>query len=169
MTNQYDDVMRMLFDVARMSHDTSTQNAAVLLDENGNIIFETLCVNSAPEGVQMTPDRLERPAKYFYTEHAERNVIYSAAREGIKTDGLTLVAIWASCADCARAVIRSGINQLVRYDIGAPAHWSASIDAADEMYAEAEIKIINISTPYDVNPILHNGKLWLTTSVPPMN
>jgi dCMP deaminase len=42
--------------------------------------------NTYPNGVhECIPERTEAPLKYVWTEHAERNAIYLAARRGIST------------------------------------------------------------------------------------
>jgi len=53
-------------------------------------------------GVKDLTDRFERPIKYMFFEHAERNAIFTAARHGIRTDGATLYVQALPCVDCAR-------------------------------------------------------------------
>jgi len=53
-------------------------------------------------GVKDLPDRFERPIKYMFFEHAERNAIFTAARHGIRTEGATLYVQALPCVDCAR-------------------------------------------------------------------
>lgn len=57
-------------------------------------------------------DRWERPQKYKYVEHAERNAVYNAARMGIPLKGCTAYVTLAPCADCTRALIQSGIVEV---------------------------------------------------------
>lgn len=59
-------------------------------------------VDSVLLGVQDLPNRFQRPIKYMYFEHAERNAIFTAARHGIRTDGATLYVQALPCVDCAR-------------------------------------------------------------------
>jgi len=162
MTHEYDKHFLACFNYAKRSPDRSTQNAAVLISKSGAIISQTLSANDFPHSVPKSSDRLERPTKYFYTEHAERNAIYSAANAGISTNGLTMVAIWASCADCARSIIQSGITTLVRYKLETPTHWEASVDAAETMFREADVRLIDISHEIvGAESLLLNGKEWL--------
>ena len=105
--------LRLTAYFALRSPDPSTQNAAVIMQSNDCIIPATLSVNKFPRGVLYEPERWERPIKYSYIEHAERNAIYAAARLGIPTAEKTLVCPWAACADCARAIIQSGISRLI--------------------------------------------------------
>lgn len=70
--------------------------------------------NGFPRGVNDDVEaRYERPAKYKYTEHAERNAIYNAARHGIRLEGSTMYLRWYPCADCARAIVQSGIKNMI--------------------------------------------------------
>jgi len=148
------------------SPDASTQNAAMLTMPDGNGLPETLSCNGFPLGIESKRERWERPVKYSYVEHAERNAIYAAAREGIKTEGLTLVAVWASCADCARAIIQSGISRLVRYAGTAHTRWDESIAIADTMFEEAGIEVITLTQPILGTPILlRNGSPWTPDGV----
>ena len=125
------------------STDTSTQNGAVLA-KNGVPYLETGAWNKIPDGVAVIAERTERPGKYKYFEHAERGAIFKAAKNGIATQGLTLVCPFAACIDCARAIIESGISELLTLERVAgdvnPA-WLASIGEANEMLAEAGVKI----------------------------
>lgn len=161
MTHEYDQHFLACFNYAKRSPDRSTQNAAVLISKSGAAIHQTLAANDFPHSVPKTSDRLERPTKYLYTEHAERNAIYSAANAGIRTNGLTMVAIWASCHDCARAIIQSGITTLVRYKLETPSHWEASVEAAETMFQEAGVRLVEISHEIlGVEPLLLNRKEW---------
>jgi dCMP deaminase len=70
--------------------------------------------NTLPRGVRGAPaDRLVRPAKYTWIEHAERNAIYDAAKNGIPLRGCTMYVNLMPCADCARGIIQSGIQEVV--------------------------------------------------------
>ena len=57
-------------------------------------------------------ERWERPGKYDWVEHAERNAIYNAARMGIPLKGCSAFITLAPCAACARALIQSGIVEV---------------------------------------------------------
>jgi len=58
----------------------------------------------------------QRPAMYYWVEHAERIVIYNAARNGISTNGATAyvnVSPSSVCTLCLRALIEGGITRIV--------------------------------------------------------
>jgi deoxycytidylate deaminase len=137
---------------AKSSLDPSTQNSAALYDDGYSAwIYDlTLSVNGFPDRVKMTDERCERPIKYSYFEHAERNAVYRAARFGIPTTNLVLVCPWAACADCARAIIQAGIVRLVTLAPASEAtneRWDDSIRVAMEMLEESGVMITSIPGP----------------------
>lgn len=146
---------------AKSSHDPSTQNAALLVNDIGDGI--SIDVNRFPDGVREIPERWERPLKYKIIEHAERNVLYNAARLGFKTAGLTMVCPWAACSDCARALIQCGLKRLVTHKQAhdkSPDFWRQEIEIAFVMLEEAKVEVIMYDGLIGVENVLHSGKLW---------
>jgi len=135
---------RQLYQYAmNKSKDPSTQNAA-LLTEQGSGIIAIEC-NNMPDKVQQTDNRWERPIKYHYVEHAERNVLYKAIKMGMATQGLTMYCPWYSCSDCARAIIQCGIKRIIghkEYFDRTPDRWKESCAIGIEMMQEAGIECI---------------------------
>ena len=87
-------------------------------------------------------ERQDRPEKYFWFEHAERNAIYNAARIGVSTLGTTMyMTCGISCADCARAIINSGISKIIlRKGKGATNPiWQESAQRSTQMFTEAGV------------------------------
>jgi dCMP deaminase len=135
--------LRLACHVAKLdSHDPHTHNGAVLVNENGLFVA---AANQFPTGVIRDGARLERPTKYSYIEHAERNVIYTAAQQGFVTKRATLYCPWFACADCARAIICAGITKVVGL-AHPPAHgsWQESCDRGDEMFREAGVEFYRL-------------------------
>ncbi|MGV0876057.1 deaminase [Martelella sp. FLE1502] len=69
--------------------------------------------NGLPRGVSdHDAARFDRASgeKFFWIEHAERNAVYNAARSGAALAGCTIYVNRFPCADCARAIIQSGIT-----------------------------------------------------------
>lgn len=100
--------------VSELSKDRSRKVGVVILGPD-NEIRSTGC-NGFPRGIDDDiEERHERPEKYFWAEHGERNAIYNAARVGIPLQNCTmLVAAEVSiCMDCARAIVQSGIKEVV--------------------------------------------------------
>lgn len=162
----YVDLLRIAFAHALGSPDPSTQNAAYLFHPDAGILFNTLETNHFPEGIAETEWRWDKAQKYSYVEHAERNAIYAAARAGIQTEGLWLVAAWAACADCARAIIQAGVTTLVRYVHSEGSTWDGSISIADGMLQEARIRVVEITEPIaNVTALRRGGNVWLPDGV----
>ena len=95
------------------SKDKSTQIGAVIVGRNKEIV--STGYNSFPRGIDDSVlARQERPEKYFWFEHAERNAIYNAALIGASTEGCTMyLSCEIPCADCTRGIINSGIKEIV--------------------------------------------------------
>ena len=94
------------------SKDESTKIGAVIVGKNKEIL--STGYNSFPRGLNDDlPERQERPEKYFWFEHAERNAIYNAARIGVSVEGAEIyLSCDIPCIDCARAIVNSGIKKI---------------------------------------------------------
>ena len=87
-------------------------------------------------------ERHERPAKYSWTEHAERNAIYNAARLGIALNGCTAHVNWFPCIDCARAIVQAGVIRLVGLQPNnADERWGSDFEFALAMLRETGTEI----------------------------
>jgi dCMP deaminase len=160
----YKELLLQAYQEATKSPDPSTQNGALLLRDTG--IWEADC-NRFPDGVEYTPERWERPIKYEFIEHAERNVIFKAAKEGIKTDGLIMVCCWSACTDCARAIIQAGIKTLVRHKQASDKAVERVNDVfkdeyaiADMMFKEAGVEVIDYNGFIGAPEVRFFGKYW---------
>ena len=116
--------MSMLGPIASRSKDPNTQFSCVIVGPENNI--RATGYNSLPRGVrddaEKFPERFQRPEKYMWIEHAERNAIYSAARIGVPLSGSKLIAPGLPCMDCGRAIIQVGIVEVV-YDYEKQIAW----------------------------------------------
>lgn len=140
---------------ATQADDIHTQNGAVLVTPRGDLISEANCL---PAAVKKNDERLQRPLKYSYIEHAERNVIYRAAKLGMPTKHATLYCPWFACAECARAIICAGITEVIGL-AHPPAHgaWQESCARGDEMLHEAGVKYSRIEATLGLT-VLRDGK-----------
>ncbi len=103
-----------LMDLARAAAGGSPNKvrqvgAAILLADGGPPI--TGC-NTFPKGVLDLDWRHEGDGRFVWMEHAERNAIYQAAREGRALAGATLATSFFPCIDCARAIVQTGVTKL---------------------------------------------------------
>ena len=92
------------------SKDQSTQIGAVIVGEDNEVL--STGYNSFPRGMDDSKiERQERPEKYFWFEHAERNAIYNAARIGVSLKNSTIyLTSGLPCMDCARGIVNSGVK-----------------------------------------------------------
>uniref|UniRef100_UPI0035253B42 deoxycytidylate deaminase n=1 Tax=Salmonella enterica TaxID=28901 RepID=UPI0035253B42 len=94
--------------VSERSKDRSTKVGCVIVGPDNEI--RSTGYNSFPRGINDdAPERHARPEKYLWTEHAERNAIYAAARVGTPLKGCRAYLPWFPCMGCARALVQSGI------------------------------------------------------------
>lgn len=94
------------------SKDPSTQVGAVIVGPDREI--RSKGYNGPCRGEDDdNPALYVRPLKYAVCEHAERNAVFNAARIGVSTKGCTIYVTFHPCADCARAIVQSGIAEVV--------------------------------------------------------
>lgn len=98
--------------VAKESRDRRTKVGCIIVSADHHILSKGC--NSFPRGVdEDIEERHLSPEKYYWTEHAERNAIYNAARSGVALLNSTMYLPWFPCTDFARAIVQSGITKLV--------------------------------------------------------
>lgn len=98
----------------KFSKDRSTKMGCVIVGPGLEV--RSIGYNGFPRGVNDNVEaRHARPAKYLWTEHAERNAVYNAARGHTTLDGCTAYVPWFPCMDCARALVQSGITTVVAF------------------------------------------------------
>jgi len=133
-------LLRLVELAAAQSLDRSRRVGAVIVGADGEpLVF---ACNGFPRGVADREERHVRPEKYAWTIHAEIAAICAAARAGISTEGVTMVVNWFPCAECARAIVQSGIGKLVAFrpDLTDP-RWGADFKIAREMLEEAGVEL----------------------------
>ena len=153
-------LLKIAYLEAQKSTFPSTQNGAILVDEKGDVILSA--VNAFPDKIAETEERKIKPLRSKLGVHAERNLVYRAAKNGIKTEGLTMVCAWATCSDCAQAIIQAGIKRLVTHKqaLDRSYDWQENIDFAFKMLREAGIEIIIFDGKIGVGKILRHGEFW---------
>jgi dCMP deaminase len=97
--------------IAALSKDRSTKVGAVIIDEY-NVSPISFGYNGMPRGLDdNNTERNERPEKYFWYEHAERNAIYNAARDLLQ-DSIMFTSYFPNM-ESARAIVSTGIKTVV--------------------------------------------------------
>lgn len=140
--------------IAQKSKDPSTKVGCVIVNDD-NVILST-GFNGFPRGIDERVDlRWDRPEKYHWIEHAERNAIFNAARVGISLNNSRVYLNWEPkpCAECTRAIIQSGIKEVIgpnRTFPGKGAGKHYSISHAEQMLDEAGVKIRYFNLPEEL-------------------
>ena len=93
------------------SDDIETHVGAVLLGASRNLAGS----NTFVDGAKDLPNT--KPHKYEYMIHAEANLIFTAAREGVKLEGTIVVCTLSPCQNCIRAMFQSGIRDIYYRDL----------------------------------------------------
>jgi dCMP deaminase len=165
--NWHEYFFNMIDVIKTKSKDQATKVGAIIVGKNHNVLSTGF--NGFPRGVmeeesdlnvyaphhtkrtiaEKIDKRHERPDKYLWTEHAERNAIYNAARHGVALDGATLYVDWIPCARCARAIIQSGIVAVVidardaeKKEAYWNQRWEDDMRVSKMMFNEANVKLV---------------------------
>lgn len=144
MTVSWDDMfMSMVYLVASRSKDESTHIGAVIVGPDNEV--RSVGYNSFVRGINdCLPERQERPEKYMWFEHAERNSIYNAALVGISTKGCVMYTNGIPCMDCARAVVQAGIKEVVvdkQWNDNNHDMWLEHAKRSEKMFEEAGVSL----------------------------
>jgi dCMP deaminase len=141
--------------VASRSKDPNTQVGCVVVGPAHEI--RTTGYNSFPRGIRDdVPERLGRPAKYLWIEHAERNAICNAARTGTPLEACTIYVDIMPCMDCARAIVQAGISAVViseeRMRQYSSAYYDEHFGMVELLFGEAKVKVRRVaqSIPSDL-------------------
>ena len=125
------------------SKDERTQVGALIVGKDKEIV--STGYNSFPRGINDTKlSRQERPEKYYWFEHAERNAIYNAARIGVSTKGCTMyLTCGVPCADCTRGIINAGIVRIFCERNSGPKSdiWNEHAERSWDMLEEAGVQV----------------------------
>lgn len=126
------------------SKDQRTQIGAVIVGKDNEIVSTGF--NSFPRGINdNVEERQQRPEKYYWFEHAERNALYNAARIGVSTKGTTMyLTCGIPCTDCAKGIISSGVSTIyckTEDTTKNREHWDEHAKRSLVMFEEAGVEI----------------------------
>lgn len=157
-------LLRRCYETASHSPDRSNQCGALLYHPGvGGVIGEGC--NKFPNKVVVTPELInDRERKLFYIEHAERNSIYDAiaSGNGDLIPGSIMICPWFACADCARAILLSGIKRVIGHQermAKTPDRWKASVDAGLDLLRLHDVQLEFYGGMLNSKPILVNTEL----------
>jgi dCMP deaminase len=128
-------------EVSSWSKDPSSRVGAVIVRPDRTVA--SVGFNGFPRGVEDSQDLIaDRDAKLLRTIHAELNAIL-AAKEPLVGYSL-FVWPFQPCAQCAAAIIQSGIKEIYcpYNDHLAQERWAESFKAALQMFDEAGVTTI---------------------------
>jgi dCMP deaminase len=125
--------------VARQSPNRVRQVGAVIAAADGR---EIAACNTFPDGVRDVPERHEGDGRFVWMEHAERNAILQAARDGVATRGAHITCTYFPCIDCARAIVVAGFACLdtLAPDLADPV-WGPHFERSQVILAEGGVQV----------------------------
>ena len=134
--------------IASWSKDPSTKTGAVVIGPDKEIRATGYngLVRKVDDDI---PERMERPTKYDFFEHAERNAVYNACLTGASLKNCTMYCTLTPCTDCARAIIQTGIKRVITYKYEAKENdpkntWRDKLDYSKQMFKEAGVEYIEL-------------------------
>lgn len=155
-------LLKMAKDVASWSKDESTKVGAVITTADGTPV--SWGFNGMPMGIDDTvPERHERPYKYKWMAHAERNAMDLAPRGDL--NGCVMFVTFSPCSNCAQSIIQRKIKTLVIDENyiaeKMPERWQEDVLVAQEMLLEAGVKILAAKpdSPYLLTLVSNNSKI----------
>lgn len=123
------------------SKDPTTKVGAVVVGTDRRNV--AMGYNGFPPGVQDLPERWnDRPTKYAFTQHAERNVLDNAHFD---LKGATLATTMFPCVECAKSMVSKGIARLVSWPPPQPItepSWRDTIPHALTILQEGGVEIV---------------------------
>lgn len=131
--------LEMAEQVATRSKDPSTKVGCVISTEDKVVVATGY--NGIPRDVLDKPERMERPAKYLWTSHAEENAVAMAARVGSRLRGGHAFVTHMPCCRCARMLIQAGISTVYCGD-GTTSMPQEEFDVASQMFHEAGVLVV---------------------------
>lgn len=94
--------------VSQRSHDIHTQHGCVIVDTNNRILG--MGYNGFARGLDDNLLPKERPDKYAWMIHAERNALSNCV---VRPDGGTAYVTGQCCNDCIMALWQEGITKVI--------------------------------------------------------
>jgi dCMP deaminase len=139
--------MKMAYLAATKSKDTRTKIGAFVVGPNNEPI--SFGFNGFPRKVDDSKlKRFDRPLKYLFTEHAERNSLYTLPRTGATIlPGSKMYTNGIPCADCGRGIIQVGITEVIVHEPWEIIFhylyntWTESCNTTVEMFEESGVKV----------------------------
>ena len=138
---------------ALRSKDPNTQVGAVIVDQEHKVV--SIGYNGFPKGCSDDKYPWENEGssletKYVYVVHAELNAILNSPRT---VKGCSIYVSLFPCHECAKAIIQSGIQEIV-YESDKYAS-SESVLASKRMLESAGVKMVQLTKKVKVEVMEH--------------
>lgn len=145
-------LVKMAHEVASWSKDKSKKVGAVITTKEGLPV--SWGFNGMPRKIDdNVPERHERPFKYKWMCHAERNAMDLAPR-GDLSDCVMFVT-FSPCTNCAQGIIQKGISTVVvdanNTHNQVPEHWREDMAVAAMMLEEAGVEMLSAYPSVDID------------------
>ena len=138
------------------SKDKSTHVGAVIIDNKKRKVVSS-GYNGFPRYVDDDKIPQTRPEKYKYVVHAELNAILHAERN---LDNCTLYVTVFPCSECMKAVIQSGIKQVVYLNELAGEDWKEFIKATMILADLAGVEVRKFEGDHEIIDYLRTKVNW---------
>ena len=135
--------MDLAHKTASRSKDPTTKVGCIVTSKDKVVVASGY--NGIPQGVADLPERMERPAKYLWTAHAEENAVALAARVGASLRGGYAYVTHHPCSRCARSLIQAGI-EVVYVGKGTTSMPAEEFTVAKQMFTEAGVYVLDMNT-----------------------
>jgi dCMP deaminase len=125
--------------VSRRSHDIHTQHGCVITDTNNRILG--VGYNGFARGLNDNQLPKERPFKYPWMIHAERNALSNCV---VRPDGGIAYVTGQSCNDCIMALWQEGITKVIM----SQSHGTYLFDEAEQKKFDTFVEMSGINISY---------------------
>jgi dCMP deaminase len=125
--------------VSQRSHDTQTQHGCIITDRNNRILG--VGYNGFPKGLDDKVLPKQRPDKYPWMIHAERNALSNCI---IRPDNGIAYVTGQCCNDCIMALWQEGITEIIMMDC----HGTHLFDDKAQQIFETFIEMSKIKIKY---------------------
>jgi dCMP deaminase len=133
--------MDLAHKTASRSKDPTTKVGCIVTSKDKVVVASGY--NGIPQGVADLTERMERPAKYLWTAHAEENAVALAARVGASLRDGSAYVTHHPCSRCARSLIQAGIKVVYIGD-GTTSMPAEEFDVARMMFTEAGVELLHL-------------------------
>ncbi len=143
--------------VSLKSKDPSSKMGCVIVDQNKRVV--SLGYNGLIQGADEAKMTLnERPMKYYFVIHSEMNALLFAHQN---LDGCTLYNRVATCENCLKHCLQSGIKRFVYKELRVHSHTTDPKKSMTNIETDEAVIRLLTSMPNVETLNLTNGKTYI--------